>query len=160
MRLTSALFNLSTLALVAFVPIASFAQPVCVTVAKAILRKGPGTNFPVSWTAAQYMPLMRVKSQGAWVQVQDLDGELHWVAAQSISSRVNCLVIRKNGVPLRSGPGQEHPLAEFPFADRYTPFKKVDRDGAWIKIQDDYRTTFWVYETNVWIPIMKSKITF
>jgi SH3-like domain-containing protein len=146
--------------ILAIVPSEGFAQPVCVTSARAPMRKGPGTQFPVTWSVGQNMPLLKISQKGGWVQVQDVDGDTHWISASSVSARNSCVVVKARSAPLRSGPGSNHPLSEITFADRYTPFKKVDRDGPWIKLQDDYKGTYWVYETNVWIPVMKARISF
>lgn len=136
------------------------AEPVCVTSEKAILRKGPGTQFPVTWTVGQYMPFLRVSQKSGWTQVEDLDGAKHWVSSSNVSTRISCVVVRSKTAPLRQGPGPKTPSAEIAFADRYTPFKKLNRDGAWIELQDNFKGKFWIYETNVWIPVIKSKISF
>ena len=137
------------------------ADPVCVVSTKAILRKGPGAKFPMSWTVTQNMPLMRVgPEKKGWLQVQDLDGETHWVSKRDVSSRYICTVVKSKSARLRKGPGTEHPIAELNSVDRYTPFRKIDRDGAWLLVQDEYRARYWVHETNVWLPSVRAKIRF
>lgn len=137
------------------------ADPVCVITPKAHLRKGPGAKFPVSWTVTQNMPLMAVgQEKKGWIQVQDLDGESHWIAKSNVTSRFVCTVVKSKSARLRKGPGTEHPIAELNTVDRYTPFRKIDRDGAWLLVQDEYRAKYWVHETNVWLPSIKAKIRF
>jgi len=139
---------------------AQAAEPVCVTANKARLRKGPGEKHPVGWTVAQNMPLLKVSQKGSWAEVKDLDGQTHWIFSSSISGRASCAVIKSKSAPLRSGPGASHPYAEMSLADRYTPFKKIGREGAWVLLQDDYRGKFWVYETNLWIPTNRTSVVF
>lgn len=136
------------------------ADPVCVTSEKANLRKGPGVSFPVSWEVGQNMPLDRVGKKGGWVQVKDLDGETHWITSSSVSPKVNCLVVRTKMAALHQAAGARAPASDLAFADRYTPFKKVDREDAWIQVQDDHGAKFWINETNVWIPVMHSRVEF
>lgn len=106
------------------------------------------------------MPLNKVDQKGSWIQVEDLDGAKHWVARSTVSNRINCVVVKSRSAPLRQGPGTKYPSSEPSFADRYTPFKKLNRDGAWIELQDEFRGKFWVYETNVWFPVMRTRISF
>ncbi|HVK60944.1 MAG TPA: SH3 domain-containing protein [Bdellovibrionales bacterium] len=136
------------------------AEPVCVKVPKANLRSGPGNKHAVTWTVSQNMPLMRLESKNGWSQVQDLDGNKHWVPSKAVSARISCAVVKTKTAKLRKGPGSSKPEAELAVAERYTPFRKLDRDGAWLLVQDEYSGKYWVNETNVWIPMMRASFTF
>lgn len=145
---------------VLLIPLPLWADPVCVTVERANLRKGPGTQFSVSWTVGQFMPLNTIDQKGAWYKVEDLDREVHWISASMVSSRLSCVVVRRKIASLRQGAGGNFPVTEPSFADKYTPFKKIDRDGAWIQVEDEYKGKFWVNESQVWIPVMRARISF
>jgi SH3-like domain-containing protein len=138
----------------------ALAEPVCVVVPKANLRTGPNTKSPISWTVAQNMPLMRVEDKNGWSQVVDLDGNKHFVPSKSVSTKISCAVIKTKTAKLRKGPGSGKPEADLAIAEKYTPFRKLDRDGAWLLVQDEYRGKYWVNETNVWIPLNRSHIAF
>jgi len=148
------------LLLAPLVPLFSWADPVCVSVERANLRKGPGTQFPVSWTVGQFMPLNKIDQKGAWYKVEDLDREVHWISSSMVSTRFSCVVVRRKIASLRQGAGSGFPVTEPSFADKYTPFKKTDRDGAWIQVEDEYKGKFWVNENQVWIPVMRARISF
>jgi SH3-like domain-containing protein len=135
-------------------------EPVCVISPKAKLHRGPGTNYPVSWTVSQNMPLLKIGQMKSWYQVKDLDGEKHWILANAVSRRISCAVVKTRTAKLRTGPGKEFPSADLAFVDRYTPFKKIDRDGEWVQIQDEYQGKYWVHEDNIWIPMIHSHMTF
>lgn len=135
-------------------------EPVCVVRPKIKLYKGPGKDFAVTWTVPKYMPLLKLAQKGAWFKVQDLEGEVHWVSASNVSRKINCAVVKTKIAKLRRGPGREFPLAELSVVDRYTPFRKVERDGEWIHVRDDYDETYWVHETNVWMPVVRAKLSF
>ena len=135
-------------------------EPVCVTQAKVKLRRGPGANYPVSWIVSQNMPLLKIGQQKSWYQVRDLDGAKHWINASAVSRRITCAVIKSRTAKLRTGPGKEFPSADLAFVDRYTPFKKIDRDGEWVQIQDEYQGKYWVHEDNIWIPIVHTQMAF
>lgn len=135
-------------------------EPVCVVKSGANLRRGPGAKFPVTWTVPRYMPLLKVANHGPWLKVQDLEGESHWIAKSAISKKLTCAVVKTKTAKLREGPGVEHPLAGLSSVDRYTPFQKIDRDGEWVQVKDDYGAKYWVHETNVWIPVSRTHISF
>lgn len=157
MKLFAAMFC----ALVCFLcPEAFASEPICVVKPKAHLRQGPGPQHPVTWVVGQFMPLMKVGQKGKWLQVQDLDGTVHWIASSMVSSKLSCAVVKARIAALRRGPGRTYPTAEPKFAERYTPFLKVDRDGAWVQLQDDYRGKFWVNEDNLWMPMQRARVTF
>jgi uncharacterized protein YgiM (DUF1202 family) len=136
------------------------AQAVCVAAKNAQLRKGPGVSFPVTWAVGQYMPFMKVGEKNGWAQVKDLDNQTHWVIARVLTQKWGCAVVRTKQARLRRGPSLRSPASEPELVDRYTPFKKVDREGSWIRVQDDHRSEYWVSETQLWIPMTKTVITF
>jgi SH3-like domain-containing protein len=158
-------FRFAIITISLFLPFYAGAEPICVTQNRVDLRKGPGMKHPVSWAVARNMPLLKVsekkdEKKRRWFQVQDLDGETHWVLASAVSRRVNCAVIRSKQARLRRGPGKGFPAAELISVDRYTPFRRLERDGEWLLLQDDYQGRYWVHETNVWIPVIRSKVAF
>ena len=106
------------------------------------------------------MPFDRVGRKGAWAEVKDLDGESHWISSSVISSKINCVVVRTKMGSLRQAANSRAPASELAFADRYTPFKKLDRDEAWIQVQDEYGSKYWINEANVWIPVTRSRVDF
>lgn len=136
------------------------AEPVCVVRSKANLHRQPSAKSSVSWKVPKYMPLFRIDTKGAWSKVQDLDGEVHWIASRAISKKISCAVVRTKTAKLRKGPGSNAPLADLASVDKYTPFMKVDRDGEWIQVRDDYNGQYWVNETNVWIPMSRTRVSF
>lgn len=136
------------------------AQAVCVQMKNAQLRKGPGTSFPVTWAVGQYMPFMKVGEKNGWAEVKDLDGQTHWVIGRALTQKYACAVVKTKQARLRRGPSLRSPASEPEFVDRYTPFKKLDRDNGWIKVQDDHRTEYWVSEVNLWMPTTTTKVAF
>ncbi|MEK7355586.1 MAG: SH3 domain-containing protein [Bdellovibrionota bacterium] len=144
----------------ALVPQLANAEAVCVTQAHTSLRRGPSSKDAVTWTVSENMPLLRISQKGSWSQVKDLDGQVHWVTSKSLSSRRSCAVIKSKNAKLRRGPGPKEPTADLEVADKYTPFQKIDRDGAWLLVQDEYNGRYWVNETNVWLPIVRASVSF
>lgn len=111
------------------------------------------------------MPLLKIgeqrdKQKHNWLEVRDLDGEKHWVRSNAVSAKAVCVVVKSKSARLRQGPGKEHPLADLEAVDKFTPFKKLDREGEWVQIEDEYSGKYWVHEMNLWIPATRNSVSF
>ena len=132
----------------------------CVTANKANLRGSPSSKGKPIWTVGKYMPLIQVKRKGGWYQVKDLDGKKMWISSGLVSSRIDCAVIRIPSSTLRKGPGKRFPTTLSRLAYKYTPFRKIDRDGAWLKLKDDFGYDHWVHESNIWEPLEYTRLSY
>lgn len=141
-------------------PTSAFANPLCVKAARANLRAGPGTNFKVTWTVGKHMPFWQTGGKGQWLKVRDLDGDEHWIMASMVTTKVSCVVVKTKFANLRRAPSGSAPFAEIPFADRYTPFKKLERRDAWLRLEDAYNQVYWVADANFWWPVKRTSIGF
>jgi SH3-like domain-containing protein len=137
-----------------------FPEPVCVMSPKAKLRAAPTTSSKITWTVARHMPLERLDVQNDWSKVRDLRGQVHWVISRNVAANQSCAVVRVRSAALVKGPGEKDGPADFRVADRYTPFKKVDREGLWVRVEDDYKGKYWTRDANVWIPVRRSRVSF
>lgn len=140
--------------------VAGESEPVCLIKPDVTLRKGPGAEFSSTWVAPKYMPFLKIDQKGPWIKIRDLDGDIHWVHGSSISRKATCAVVKTKIARLRKGPGKDQPLADLQSVDKYTAFKKIDRDGEWVQVRDEYKGTYWVHENNIWIPMAKAKVVF
>ncbi len=135
------------------------ADPACVKSA-ATLRKGPGSDKPVSWKVPQFMPFLKVDYKGSWSKVEDLDGEAHWIKTNELTAKFRCVVVKSNVATLRQGPSPSAPLAELRSVDRYTPFKRLANEKDWVQVEDETGRKAWIHESLVWKPVTVSAITF
>jgi SH3-like domain-containing protein len=138
------------------------ARAVCVSSPIARLRAGPGLEYRVTWTVGQYMPLQQIgkNKSGSWLQVQDIDGEKHWISREMVSNKIRCVAVKAKVANLRKGPGNKFAISDYPTADRYTPFRQLQRDGEWLQVQDEYRDTFWIADNQVWWPVTRMTLKF
>lgn len=83
-----------------------------------------------------------------------------WIHGSLVSERIDCAVIKVKSSALRQGPGTAYTRSSLRYARKYSPFKKLTREGAWLRLQDDYGFEHWVYETNVWEPLAYSKVSY
>lgn len=99
------------------------------------------------------MPLekIRVSSSGIWYAVRDVDGYTEWVYKSLVTSRYRCAVVKSKTANIRTGPGTAYPRKYTEQATRYDTFKVIGRKGAWIRTQDEYGDTGWIYRNLLWI---------
>ena len=105
------------------------------------------------------MPFVKVGSDGKWLKVKDLDGRLMWIYKSLVTSSYDCAVVRKTA-SLRSGPGKSKGKTPLAKAFKYMPFKKLKRDGAWLRVEDFHGKRHWIYESNVWEPMNTTKLSY
>ncbi len=132
----------------------------CVVNHGVSLRAGAGSKFPVSWVVPKFMPLIEVQRVGDWYQVEDQDGELHWVSKKNVTSKMVCVSVKVSRVKLRTAANPQSPLAALRQVDRYTPFKRLDVDGEWYQVEASWGETYWVHESAMWRPVRVSKVNF
>ncbi len=126
----------------------------------ATLRKGPGSSYSVSWRVARFMPFLRFEAKSSWVKVQDLDGEMHWARSKDLTSSLSCVVVRAQVANLRKEPSAAAALAELRSVDRFTPFKRIESEGDWVKVEDETGRQAWIHHTNIWRPVKVLGLTF
>lgn len=134
-------------------------DPACAKTA-ITLRKGPGAQFPVSWRVARFMPFLKLESKNGWIKVKDFEGETHWALARDLSSSLPCVVVKSQVASLRKEPSASSPPAELKTLDRYTPLKKLQAEGEWLKVEDESGRQAWIHESNIWKPAKVQSVTF
>lgn len=136
------------------------AQAACINQDRVKFRTKPDAKAKVSWVVGQNMPVIEVNKKGAWYQVQDFEGEKHWVHARHLTWKGSCVVVKAKMANLRLGPGQTFPPTELGSVKKYAVFKKVGRDDDWIKVQDNFGQIHWAHENNFWEPRGYSRVSF
>ncbi len=137
-----------------------YPEPVCVSVQKARLRAKPSTSAKITWNVGRHMPLERLSQQNGWSRVRDLRGQIHWVISKNVTTNTSCAVVKVRAAALVKGSGANAGPADFRVADRYTPYKRIEREGDWIRLEDDFRGTYWTKVSNLWIPMRRSRVSF
>ncbi|OFZ12168.1 MAG: hypothetical protein A2Z20_09090 [Bdellovibrionales bacterium RBG_16_40_8] len=133
---------------------------ICVTSAKTNLRKGPGSQNPISWTVAKYTPLIELRRAGEWIEVEDIDGEIHWVYSRNVTRKMVCVAVKLNTAKLRLTPSAQGELADIRQVDRYTPFKRLDVKESWYQVEASWGESYWLHESAVWRPTKVAKVKF
>lgn len=146
--------------LLSLILVAQSANAVCVNVAQANLRAQPKVNAKLLWTVGRYMPLLKVKEKGKWLQVKDLEGKKMWISSRLVSDDFDCAVIKVNSSNLRRAPSAKAEKSPLKMAFRYMPFKKLKRDDNWLQLEDAYGGKHWVIDSNVWEPLHRTQLTY
>lgn len=124
----------------------------CVKSEKANLRSGPGTKYDKTWEVYKYMPFDKVKRQGSWLKVRDVDGMDHWIFSKLVTTSYLCAVVKASKANLRTGPGVTYKKSpQWPTAPRYAAFRFLRSKGKWAQIQDSDGIKYWVSRSLIWV---------
>ena len=128
------------------------AAGVCIKVERANLRSGPGAGYKKSWEVFRHMPFHEIGRKGKWVEVEDVDGDKHWVFENLITSDYLCAVIKVDKANLRTGPGTEYkPHSLYPSAEKYESFKYLQKKDKWVELEDVFGNHVWIFRTLIWV---------
>lgn len=118
----------------------------CVRVAKANLRTGPGTSYDIVWEIFKYMPLVKVgvSLSGKWYAVKDVDGDVTWIHKDLVTTGYHCAVVKSETVNVRTGPGTRYRKSSISPAKQYYSFKVERRKGNWVRIRDEWGGRGWI----------------
>jgi len=123
----------------------------CVNVAEANLRNGPGTKFEKTWEVFKYMPFEKLSSKGGWFKVKDVDGDVHWAYSKLVTSKFKCAVVKVDKANVRSGPGEKFGKTSMSPALKYDSFKIIKTQSPWVKVVDEFGDSGWIFRKLLWI---------
>lgn len=98
------------------------------------------------------MPFKVIKRKGRWIKVEDLDGEIHWIARSLTTTQFNCAVVKIQRTQTRRGPGKKYQKDPYiPFMDKYTALKLLRVKKGWAELSDQEGYTLWVPREDLWV---------
>lgn len=113
---------------------------------KVNVRSGPGTNYEVLWQVHNDYPVKILEKKGDWVKTVDYEKDIGWIH-RSLLSEVQTVIVIKDKVNIRGGPGTNH-KAIFQ-AENDVIFQLVDRKENWLKVRYEDRVG-WIRKDLVW----------
>jgi len=128
-------------------PAPAQAQQLCVKASRANLRAGPGTDFRITWEVNRFMPLVQVGSEGEWLKVKDVDGDLHWVLGSLVTDKMDCVTISAPKANVRRKPSSRSD--KWFSVEKYTSFKQIGKQDNWVKVEYEGET-MWIFNNLVW----------
>jgi SH3-like domain-containing protein len=123
------------------------AERLAVTVPKANVRVGPGSEHAVIWQVEQYYPVKVIEHQGPWCLFEDFEGDRGWIHA-SLLGKMDAVVTDRDACNLRDGPGLDHPVVMV--VDAGVPFKVIERRGDWLRVRHADGDEGWIAKSLVW----------
>jgi SH3-like domain-containing protein len=82
-----------------------------ITAGKALMRTGPGRNYPATWLYVRGdLPVKVVETYPNWRKVQDADGATGWMLQRLLSDTRTALVTGAEPRPLHEGPDEHSPI--------------------------------------------------
>lgn len=126
----------------------AFAERVCVAVASASSRRGPGEKYEIVWDKMdKNYPLEVISKKGDWYYVKDYAGDTSWIN-RSFVNTWDTVITKKDRVNVRSGPGSENTPVFM--VDSGVPFRVIKRNGEWLEVQHADGDAGWINERMVW----------
>ncbi|WP_267928616.1 SH3 domain-containing protein [Desulfolithobacter dissulfuricans] len=111
------------------------------------MRSGPGTQCKVLWELDKGYPLQVLRTKGNWYKVRDFEGDTGWVY-RPLTSRKSYVVVKKNIINIRSGPGLRNPIIAK--AHRGVVLRTIASVKGWVKVRHGRGVTGWVARRLVW----------
>jgi hypothetical protein len=136
------------------------AGALCTLYPDTVLRRGPGTKYPISWRVGKYMPLVDTEYKSGWYKVKDLDGDIHWVYRKAVSTSMQCMAVRTSQATLRTGPGTDKTYGDLPTVGKYYAFKRIGFEPPWYWVEDEARGRYWIHENLLWLPLKRQQYNF
>ena len=127
------------------------AHALCVNTSDASLRSGPGTKYKITWEVFKFMPFKKIGQKGNWYKIKDLDGDVHWIYKKMVTKSFKCAAVKKDKINIRSGPGTKYTAAGLHQAMKYDSYKIIRTKGLWVKVEDEFGSTGWIYKNLLWI---------
>ncbi|MET1110112.1 MAG: SH3 domain-containing protein [Allosphingosinicella sp.] len=79
-----------------------------ISAGKAMMRTGPGRNYPATWLYLRAdLPIRVVETYPNWRKVRDSEGTTGWMLQRLLSDRRTGLVTGASAQPLREDPGED-----------------------------------------------------
>ncbi len=131
--------------------LATSVSALCVNASVANLRNGPGTKYKKTWEVFKYMPLKKIGKKGKWYRVRDVDGDIHWIHRDLVTTKFKCAVVKADTANIRTGPGKRYKKTELSPAIRYDTFKVLKFKGKWVRVVDEFGDKGWIFRKLLWI---------
>lgn len=125
----------------------AFAERLAVSVPKANIRSGPGSEYEVIWNCEKYYPIDVLKKSGEWYRFKDFEGDEGWIH-NSIVDDTRTVITKTEKSNIRSGPGTEFDIVFT--VEKGVPFKVIEKKEDWLNIQHADGDKGWIFETLVW----------
>lgn len=123
------------------------AERLAVKASIANLRSGPGSKYEVLWQVEKYHPLLIIEKTENWYKIKDFEGDMAWIH-KSLLGKINGVITIKAKCNVRSKPDKSGKILFT--VERGVPFKVLNNNGNWIRIEHADGEIGWIYKSLVW----------
>lgn len=82
-----------------------------ISAGKAMMRTGPGQNYPATWLYVRAdLPIRVVETYPNWRKIRDPDGTTGWMLQRLLSDTRTALVTGREARPMRQDPAADSPV--------------------------------------------------
>ena len=82
-----------------------------ISAGKAMMRTGPGQNYPATWLYVRAdLPIRVVETYPNWRKIRDPDGTTGWMLQRLLSDTRTALVTGTENRPMRQDPAEDSPI--------------------------------------------------
>ena len=113
----------------------------------ANIRAKPDADSDTLWQVEKYYPIVILEKKDSWYRFKDFDGDVGWIHS-SLVDDTPTVIVKVNRANIRSGAGTQYDLLFD--AERGTPFKVLEKQGRWIKVEHADGDVGWIFNTLVW----------
>ena len=107
------------------------ARRLAVSVKRANIRSGPGTNHDILWSVGMYYPFDVLKKSGRWYKIRDFEGDEGWMYG-SLLRQIPAVIVKVRLVNVREKAGTNFKILLQ--AERGVCFKRLGKKGKWLRI--------------------------
>lgn len=140
-------FILMIVTVMLFSGVATAGERVAVKGDRANVRAQPTTQSDTLWQVEKYHPLLVIEKKGKWYRFKDFEGDMGWIHS-SLVDKTPAVIVRVRRANIRTGPGTQHDLAFD--ANKGTPFKVLEEEGRWLKVEHADGDVGWIFKSLVW----------
>ena len=116
--------------------------------APAVLYDAPSTKGGKLFVVPRGAPLEVVLTYGEWIKVRDINGDMAWTEARSLTGKRN-VIVRAANLKVRSTP-DDAATAAF-IADKGVLLEVLDTAaGGWLKVRHKDGVTGYVKNADIW----------
>jgi SH3-like domain-containing protein len=125
----------------------AYAERLAVSVPKANIRSGPGSEYGIIWNCEKFFPIQVVEKKGIWRRFKDFEGDEGWIHTSVVDKTPTVITVNKE-CNIRSGPGTNYDILFK--VEKGVPFKVLKKKDAWIEIQHADGDKGWISQSLVW----------
>jgi SH3-like domain-containing protein len=134
-------------AILFFVGGAAASNRMAVKADTANIRAKPDLQSDTLWQVEKYYPLLILEKKESWYRFKDFEGDVGWIH-DSLVDDTPTVIVKVDRANLRADAGTQYDLVFD--AQKWTPFKVLEKKGRWIKVQHADGDVGWIFNALVW----------